>query len=175
MQRRRAAQAVELVGARRAGECLQHLAEWRGQILGVAGGHAAGGLRDQRAVAGVGVGRCAARGGAVQRVVGGGRRAVTQQVAGRVVHNADVRDLIGSVVGCHRWRAAVELHRRAVAGQVVGVGVHAAGPLVRADQPPQAVIGVARQPLGRVDFEHVGIGARLIVAVEGDLRRAGGA
>ena len=97
---------------------LEHLAQQRGQILGIARGDAAGGLRDQRAVASVGVGRATAHGCAVERVVGGGCRTVIDQVTGIVVGEAGVADLVGEIVGGDRRRAAVELHRRAVAGQV---------------------------------------------------------
>jgi len=55
-------------------------------------------LRHERAVAVVGVGRAAARGGTVERVVGIGRHAVVGQVAGVVVGKAGVADLVGRVM-----------------------------------------------------------------------------
>ena len=70
-------------------------------------------MRDQRAVAVVGVGRRAARSRAVERVVGV-RGAVVGQVAGIVVGETCVGDLIGDIVGGGGGRATVELHGGAV-------------------------------------------------------------
>ena len=136
-----AAQAVEIVGARRAGECLQHLAEWRGEILRVARGDASRELGDQRAVAVVAVGRAAARGRAVQGIVGGGRRAVVGQVAGQVVAIPRIRDLVREVVR-GRGGAAVDRDRGAVAGQVVAVRIAGAGAFGCGGKALEAVVGI---------------------------------
>ena len=119
-QRRKTVETVDVVGERRSADLgLQHLTQRRGQVLGIVRGHAASSLRHQRAVAVGGVGRGAARGGAVQRIVAVRRRTVAGQVAGRVVGIAGVGDLVGGVVGCPTIGA--------VAGIVIAVGVARAG------------------------------------------------
>ena len=115
--RTEAIKAIEIVGDRSAANFgLEHLPQRCGEVLRVARGDAAGGLRDQRTIAIGGVGRAAARGRAIKRVVGGGG-AVVGQVARIVVGEA--RDLVGVIVGRGDRRGTVELHSAAIAGQVV--------------------------------------------------------
>jgi hypothetical protein len=93
--------------------------------LGVARGHPAGGLGHQCAVAVVGVGRAAARGGAAERIVRVRCGAVVEQVAGIVVAKAGGGDLVACVVDGDRRRPAVDRDGCAIAGQIVGVGIQA--------------------------------------------------
>ncbi len=115
VERGQAAQAVHVVGRGRCADlALEDLGERRGEILGVQRRGTARGLRHQRAVAVVGVGRRAALRHTAERVVAVGRGTFGGQVAGVVVGVAGIRDLVGEVVGRDRRRAAVDLHRGTV-------------------------------------------------------------
>ena len=136
VERCEAVQSIEVIRAGGGANLgLEHLTQWRSQVLCIPRGDAAGGLRHQRAVTVVRIRGRAANRRTVERIVGRRSGTVVGEIAGIVVGKAAVGDLVGGIVGGGGGRAAVELHRRAVAGQVIGGGVHAAGPLVRADQP----------------------------------------
>jgi hypothetical protein len=81
-------------------------------------------------------------GHAAQRVIHGGRRAVVGQVAGGIVGEADVGDLVGGVERLRDGAGAVQPDAGAVAGAVVGVGEGGAGGLGGGGQALEAVVGV---------------------------------
>ncbi len=115
--------AVHVVSAIRSLSQLQHLTQRRDQVLRVPGGRAVRRLRDQHAVAGVRIrrGRTVMRraGEPTERVIGIGRRAVVEQVTGRVIAPAD--HLIRRVIGALLHQRPVHPHRGAVAEEGVAI------------------------------------------------------
>jgi hypothetical protein len=94
---RQSLMAIEIARAGAAHDGLQHLAQGGGQILGVAGGGAASRGTDKRAITVVGIGGRAAGQHAIERIIGAGDRAITQQIPRVVV--APAINLVRGIIG----------------------------------------------------------------------------